>query len=349
MMNYVEVLRVLRGLRVVAIILGLVVLAAIVLRIILASAASPEALVSRAQFATGARVTTTHLADGTVRTKIFDPSDGTRVTMDDRGYYGKHIVIVEPTTVARDQHRHGTFSIGSMSWDEQSNSNTSTIVVDTNSREDIAVLFGISVPLALIFATIIACALARENEGHLELAWTKPVSRDRFALGAIAVDLAGIAATIVGSVIVFALINLLFQLPHFYLDAAGFTAIVLTFTVPMAWYALLTTASASLKRGCGAVVGTAWPAAFVLPILVGAFSAHHRNSMLGQMIAGVLRTVDTLNPLVYLPSFSSNGTIALHAGLTLVSGTARSAIVTTLVLLLIYIAFAVLQWRRVEA
>ncbi len=339
-MYYVEFLRVLRAFRVVGIILGLLVLTAITFRFVFLHAGSPETWVRSAQFAPGARVSTTHLADGTIRTTIDDPSEHTRAVVLDRGYLGKQITIVEPNDRAAQQHHGEHFSMGSMSMNEERGGSMTRIDFKTNDSEDLSILFMAAVPLALIFATLVSCTLARENDGHLEMAWTKPVSHDAYALRSIGTDLAGVVVTIVVATIVFTLINLMFQLPRFYVDARGLAQIGLAFAVPMAWYALLTAASASLKRGAGAVVGTAWPVAIILPGLVAAF-AQHTASPLSVAIANTLRAVDTLNPLVYFETFTS--------GTALIPRSAGMYLTTAVILLLVYVALAVLQWRRVEA
>ncbi|MDQ2872784.1 MAG: hypothetical protein M3R35_06615 [Candidatus Eremiobacteraeota bacterium] len=340
-MNYVELLRVFRALRVVGIILGLLLLAGITLRLVFLHAGSPETWVHTAQFAPGARISTVHAADGTTRTTIDDP-DHTHVVIVDRGYLGKHITIVEPNERANSQREGQHISMGSMSMNEGRRAGMTRIDFETENSEDLSILFMATVPLALIFATLVSCTLARENDGHLEMAWTKPISRDAYALRSIGTDLAGIIVTVLVSVSVFIVINAMFQLPRFYLNERGAALAALAFLVPMAWYALLTAASASLKRGSGAVLGTAWPVAIILPGLVGLFAAHSESS-LAVAIAGTLRAIDTLNPLVYL------GNVTGYSGAHLLSRGVNAELVETIILLLVYIALAVLQWRRVEA
>ncbi|HEY8313365.1 MAG TPA: hypothetical protein VIG51_04250 [Candidatus Baltobacteraceae bacterium] len=342
-MYYVELLRIIRGLRVVGIILGIIFLIAIVFRLIFLQGGSPDSWVRHAQLSPGAHVTTRHLANGLTRTIVDDPADRTHVVVDDRGYSGKHITIIEPSDVAQSQNRHGVISMGSMNVTKSISNGMSRIDFETNSKENLATLFMAAMPIALIFATIIACALARENDGHLELAWTKPVSRDAYALSVMGLDLAGIAVTVLASVVVFLITTMFFELPRLYLDAGGAGLIALVFTVPMAWYALLTAASASLRRGYGAVIGTAWPVAFIIPALIGLFESHSGSSVAAAIVA-TLRTVNTLNPIaIYFNHFGRTGEMSL------IPGGVGASIVGSIVLLVVYVALAVLQWRRVEA
>ena len=60
-----------------------------------------------------------------------------------------------------------------------------TIGNDMTAHIPVGVLFAIAEGFALITATMLGGALAKENDGHLEIAWTKPVSRERLALASI--------------------------------------------------------------------------------------------------------------------------------------------------------------------
>ncbi|MGZ3497902.1 MAG: hypothetical protein ACXWNK_16370 [Vulcanimicrobiaceae bacterium] len=340
-MYYVELLRVLRGMRVVGIILGILLVFAIGLRLVFWQAGSPEKWVSSAERSPTAHITHTRLPDGTNRMVVDDPQERTHIVVDDRGYNGKHVTILEPTSKARHQHEGNHISMGSMSMDESSRNGLSRVEFETNNSTDLGKVFLASLPLALIFATIVGCTLARENDGHLELAWTKPVSREVYALTAIGVDLAGIVATVIGSVIVFIAATALFQLPLLYVNGDAVMNILIALLMPMAWYAMLTAVSASLKRGYGAVIGAAWPVAVILPLFVAAFSSH-RESSIAQAVAAILRTIDTLNPLIYVGGLGKTDVGLVPSGLA-------TSVIASFALIIVYVALAVLQWRRVEA
>src|SRR6202158_1997246 len=53
--------------------------------------------------------------------------------------------------------------------------------------------------VAAIIAMIFACALARQNDGHLPLVWTRPVSRQQYVFTVTLVHLAGIAVAVIMS------------------------------------------------------------------------------------------------------------------------------------------------------
>jgi hypothetical protein len=112
--------------------------------------------------------------------------------------------------------------------------------------------------------------LPAENDGHLEIAFLKPVSRTNYALGAITrVDCVGIVLAGAMTVVAAIICQTMFEVPHFdfsrhQCSRDSRAAIVL----PLSWYAFLNASTASLKRGAGAVVGLAWPAAIVSEALV---------------------------------------------------------------------------------
>ncbi len=97
-------------------------------------------------------------------------------------------------------------------------------------------------------ATILAAPLAREIDGHLEIALTKPVSRVRYALGAIGVDAVGIIAASIMTVVAFYLCQLLFESARLDFSGINTRAIAMGIACPLAWYALLCALTTWLHR-----------------------------------------------------------------------------------------------------
>ena len=56
----------------------------------------------------------------------------------------------------------------------------------------------------------------------------------------------------------------MFEFPHFDFSNVIDPLTAVLFLAPVAWYAALNAATASLKRGYGAVLGFAWPVALVV-------------------------------------------------------------------------------------
>ena len=118
--------------------------------------------------------------------------------------------------------------------------------------------------VALFVATILGAPFARENDGHLEVALTKPVDRAALALMTIGVDAAGIVAALaVGTLFGIGLHTIFFP-PWITFHLVDAIAIVFGVVAPLAWYAMLAAATSSLRRGYGAILGIAWPVAAIV-------------------------------------------------------------------------------------
>ncbi len=347
-MYYVEYLRALRALRVVAILLGILLALVVVMRLWLAAvhAESPDAWVTQMAQSSTAVVRTQRLSDGTVKTTIDDKAQRTHADIYDRGYAGKRLVITAPSSQL-DMHFKHPLMIGSLHVVKSDANGMTTVVVDTNGGENIGDLFIVSLPFALIVATILGGALAKENDGHLEIAWTRPVSRAVYAVTAMSVDIAALAATEVLAVVVFVIAQAFFQMPRYGITTQGFQALLVALLVPAAWYALVTACSASFKRGLGAVIGLLWPAAILLPVFA---AVRYGDSMTARTVSGLLRAVDTLNPLIYLPGMGPDGVTNGLSGLGLLGTSSLWASILVLIALTAaYSAAAIVQWWGVEA
>jgi hypothetical protein len=178
------------------------------------------------------------------------------------------------------------------------------------------------------FATVLGLNLAAENDGHLELAWTKPISREGYALGVFAVDIVAMIAcivftalcSIVGIDIAFAHQAVGLGSPQSLLDMLAFCGF------PLCVYAWIVALSASFKRNRGVVVGIFWPLMFVLALLP------HVTHPPFKYVASLL---DYLNPLsLFSLSSSSEPPLALYAW-----GWAVAALL---------LGAALVQWRRLE-
>jgi hypothetical protein len=198
------------------------------------------------------------------------------------------------------------------------------------------------VMMGLIVATLLAAPLAKENEGHLELAWTKPVARERYAGAAFLVDSTAIVISQLACIAVGLLCIVMWTLPSLTLGSGGWVTIGLALAVPIAWYACLTAFSASVKRGPGMVIGLGWFAALVIPSVMAATS--DARSVLGQWIHVIFKGLAYIDPIVYIPSF--HGHAGFHGNLLNSLG---AALIVVVILAVVYLALAVLQWRRVEA
>jgi hypothetical protein len=339
-MTYVEWLRVRNVLRVVAIILVVFLLAAGAFRIYIGQYDTVGKLISHIQLDPGTKTTTATLPDGTNRTTIDDP-DGTHVVIEDRGFEGKTIRVIEPTGKRDNDLTHAT--IGSVHIDQSAKGRTTTTIVRTNGTTAFSGLLRIAGTVALIVATFLAAPFARENDGHLELALTRPASRVELALRTIGVDVLGLWIVAAMTIVAQILAQLMFEVPHYEFSDVVWSLAVAAI-VPIAWYSLINAATASMKRAYGAIQGVAWPVAMLLLVLS---EIPYNDSALGQAAKAVFVPLAYLNPLHYAQfqsaSLAVNGRQLVAANLGYVNALAA------LILVLVYSAVAVLQWRRVEA
>jgi hypothetical protein len=199
------------------------------------------------------------------------------------------------------------------------------------------VVFGAVV--ALIVATMLGAPFARENDGHLEVALTKPIDRIGLALMTIGVDAAGIVASLaVGTLFGIGLHTIFFP-PWITFHVYDAIAIVFGVIAPLSWYAMLAAATSSMRRGYGAILGIAWP---VAAIVAGLSLVDPNDNALAALIHTVFWTLSRIDPLVYM-----------HVNTEEMSMTADPTWLPRLAMLAIlaagYGVAAVAQWRRVEA
>jgi ABC-type multidrug transport system permease subunit len=89
------------------------------------------------------------------------------------------------------------------------------------------------------------------------------------------------------------------------------------------------------------VIGMGWFAALVIPSVMAATS--EARSAVGQWIHAIFKGLSYIDPIVYLPSFRNH---VFHGNLVDSLGV---SLIIVVILTVVYLALAVLQWRRVEA
>jgi hypothetical protein len=338
-MNYVEWLRVRNCLRIVAIVLAIFVVLAVVLRISANRYMSSEAWIAHMATQNGAKETQTVLPDGTKRLIIDDPSDNTHIIVDDHGYAGRHIVITEPTH--RAHHEHDNVKFGSIHVSESQHGSMTTTVIDTNGAVPMIYYMALADFVALIVATVLAAPLAREIDGHLEIALTRPISRIRYALGVIGVDVVGILAASVLTVIAFYLCQLLFESPRLDFSGINARAVAMGVALPLAWYAMLCAATTWLHRAYGAVQGFAWPVAG----FIGLLTLIEPSNTVALFVHDIAWVLSRLDPLSYVQTATPSST----GSISYVGNNFMQRISIVSLMFVVYSALAIWQWQRVEA
>lgn len=303
-----------------------------------------------AQFEASSTETTSKLPDGTLRTVIDNAAHGIRITIDDRGYWGKHIEVFQKTPPRGAALE--SLNFGDVHFRRTLQRNGSLVTIDEGSAlpEDLNYYFVLAGIVAMIVATVLGAPFARERDGHLEIALTKPISRWTFALQTAGADVAGIAAAWVMAVLFLIAGHTIFEAPNYVFGPTDWLAIGLGLAGALCWYAMLNAATASMSRAYGAVLGLAWPVA--LGIHSGAV-ANLGGSELGRFINAMCWTIGRIDPITYIrlgPIFTitpMRGPLSPSEAAPLSSLSIDLSILA--ILAIVYGAFAMYQWQRVEA
>lgn len=337
MYYYVELARAKRALRVALVLLGLFLLACIIFRLSVHNRMGMETSIVHSPTA---HVTKTTLPDGSVRTVVDDAARQTHAVIVRHPSGAIDLDATEPKSTHTDH--HADFVMGSSSMNERVEGNVLHTTLHYRPEIpvfDLGTLFLVTIPMGLIIASMLGGILAKENDGHLELAWTKPVSRERYALEGIVVDAAAIVVSQLLAIAATLLASLLFFVPRFGFSAETGWQILFALAATLAWYAIVTAASASLRRGPGVVVGIGWIVALLIPGIAGVLEGVSSVSAVAAWFYAIFHSLSFIDPIAYL-TFHRNEPIMMpfssSAGVlcALVAG---------------YVALAVAQWRRVEA
>jgi hypothetical protein len=343
-MAYVEWLRVRGCLRWCGIVLGILFLIGVVFRIaIIGLEHDVVGLAANMRSDPGAKVAETTLPDGTHRVVIDDPVKQAHVIIDDRGALGKHIEILDRSRSGRFNDISG--SMQSMRVKTLPHNGGTLTVAETGGSTTFSAFVIHGLILALIVATVLGAPFARENDGHLEISLTKPVARETLALQTFGADVVGIVASFVGGLVFAIAIRALFELPHITVSSFDLLALGIAIVAPIAWYAMLAAATASIKRGYGAILGFAWPVAVIVVLL--SLIPPNGNG-LETLIHGVAWLLSWIDPLTYM-HFGSHHVVTVVGQPSLVYYNGWYQVAALVVLVAIYAMLAIIQWRRVEA
>jgi hypothetical protein len=142
---------------------------------------------------------------------------------------------------------------------------TITPDVATHTRLPLSLLFAIAGIVTTIFGGVLGTSLSCENTGHLALAWTKPASRNRYALTVMAVDaVAMLAAFGLTLVTTLAIVAFAAYASRLFVDGDALRNLARFLAIPFAWYALMQTLTASLRERGGLVAGLSWIVSLIL-------------------------------------------------------------------------------------
>ncbi len=342
-MDYVAALRGRRALTVTVIVLAAIFVVNAIVRISLGSALHMGPSFTTLSRMKGSVTTHTVLPDGAKETIIENKRLKRRAVIIDRGYRGTTLHSTSPVTKKRQK----TGSSSGPFFTERRSITGTTYTDDLHfgSAIDFGYLWYVALVVGFVIATVLSATFSSENNGHLEMSFMRPRSRELLAMRAIATDMLTILLAELATV-AFAIATLALYIevhPTFSLETVG--AILLNLLAPIAWYAMLLAATASLRGGRGLVVGLAWPLAFILP---GLFSGTAGNVLpIWRVLHAIVASFVWLDPLWYMQHFSfTPKTVSLGVNL---GNALQPALTGISILAFVYLAVAILQWRRVEA
>jgi hypothetical protein len=347
-MFYVEWLRVRNAVRILAIVLGIMFGITVLVRLFMPVDMSGDRIYRNIDLkGSGMHRSIGHLSNGATRTTFTD-SQGDRVVIVDNGWRGKKVTVTGPNVEVSGQ--AANVHVGPVGVHARSTRSGGQVVVGTD--EPISVLDLMLGPglVGLIMATILGGVLGKENRNHLELAWTKPVSRDVMALGMFGVDIAALAASMAFTLLLEILGIALYEMPRIYADPAAIAGTFMVFFGVLAFYTLFNAASASI-RGGGGTKALVWLAAIFVPSLSNAALV---PVLIFVIIGNIFGGLAMFDPLAYFGSISHHASTGSGVapgvfGSAIVNAPAPERAIAVLILMLLFAALSLWQWRRLEA
>jgi hypothetical protein len=342
-MGYVESLRVRGCLKWVAIVLGVLLLVAVIVRVALIGRQDYLSWAFNLKSDPGAKVTETTLPDGTRRVAIDDPAKQVRVAVFDRGWQGKRIEIYDYSEHGSGELKNVHLVMGSVNENRLPGGHGTFTVIESNGETDFINYVINAAFVAFVVATVLGAPFAREGDGHLEITLTKPVSRLRYSIEALAIDALGVVAAFFMTIVFAIAIHAIFEIPHIVFSANDALALVAAILAPIAWYAMLAAATASLRRGYGAVIGFAWP---VAGIVLALGYANPEGNVILTIAHNIAWVLDLFNPLAHINLHHQD----VQFGAPQIFGIGYGSQIAALaVLILLYCTLSIVQWRRIEA
>jgi hypothetical protein len=213
--------------------------------------------------------------------------------------------------------------------------------IDTSNTQVVLAIIGYAAALAAaIFGSIFGSSLAIENDGHLEIVWTRPISRTSNALGKLLIDVGAIITVFAACYATgWLVVGLLGDHPfNVSFDGQAMLKLARFLAFPLAWFGLTQALTAGIKGSWfGAIVGPLWPvcqALFAVGLLPLSAPWHK-----------VWQIANIPNPIAYFPFWAFDETFHVYEfGYGLVLDVIALAAIAT-----IGITLATLRWRRLEA
>lgn len=198
----------------------------------------------------------------------------------------------------------------------------------------LAVIAGLMIA---ILGTVLATSLSSHVNGHLEIAWTKPIPRDRLVAQTFAIDIGALAIAYLATIVVLIAVTATYNAQ---LDSSlvKLGHVAAEFLFPVSLYALVQGITASVRRRSGSIAGLAWP--------VLLFAASIIQFPVPPFVHDTAMVLNYFNPIVLMSiHFGPRETVNTLGGAAFSAG----PIVQGLVIVAIGFTLALVQWRRLEA
>lgn len=205
----------------------------------------------------------------------------------------------------------------------------------------LGLLLGVASYVAIVFATILASSLNKENDG-LDYVFVKPIRRETIAMRYLATDTAAIFAIFTFVVVVLELVPLalLRVLDRVVVDAQAFWVGGLGLGVALMWYGILQAVTATYRGKGATIVALSWG---VFGVLVGISSL----TMLGPIVLGIVHVLNLVNPIAYFSGILNRGDMYEIDSALGIPLEVRACIAW--VIAFTGMALATSTWKRVEA
>lgn len=208
-------------------------------------------------------------------------------------------------------------------------------------------LFAIAGLIASIFASRYARTLSEENEGHLPVVWTKPASRERYALTVVGIDILGIvAAFLLAFLTALAFIATFAAVSAIGVPSDSGMQLLRYLALPLGYYGVMTALTASFGKPGRGIIGFTWLASFLVMLFAALDFPQPWNL--------VFTVLNFVNPIAYAgythKSAHDATVIASGPHATVFTSLALSVdLAALLALFVVGLALGIAQWRRVEA
>jgi hypothetical protein len=190
----------------------------------------------------------------------------------------------------------------------------------------------------MIFAMFVSTSLNKEN-GRGGFAFTKPISRERLAIGYMATDAAAILIaylyTIAVILLCFAALGITGKIV---VDSSWLPVTAAGLGATFMWYGLLQAITGSLGWPGGLFAGLSWP-------VFSLAAALYQVDFFGPIFHAAIAVVDFFNPFAYFGISSSNDSVS---SLSLFGFSTVACIAITWSVAFVACAVAIFEWKRVE-